>query len=131
MIGRERDVLDEAPARRRVVAPARVARTRVTVRAALFAAAALVAGHALGETPRALLERHACYDCHSNDEAKAGPAFADIATAYRGNPKAVALLAATVRKGAHGSGPWHMPPHPEVSEADADAMVRYILALKK
>jgi cytochrome c551/c552 len=34
-------------------------------------------------------------------------------------------------KGSHGNGPWHMPPHPEVSDADAKAMVRYILSLKK
>lgn len=29
-----------------------------------------------------------------------------------------------------GEGPWHMPPHPEVSDADARRMVRYILSLQ-
>jgi len=29
------------------------------------------------------------------------------------------------------NGPWRMPPHPEVSQADAREMVRYILSLKK
>jgi cytochrome c551/c552 len=32
--------------------------------------------------------------------------------------------------GAHSGGPWHMPPHPEVSKADAVTMARYILAIK-
>jgi len=76
------------------------------------------------------LEQYKCYYCHADQEAKAGPAFVDVAAAYRGKPQAGAILVATVRKGTHGNGPWHMPPHPEVSQADAKLMVRYILSLK-
>jgi cytochrome c len=78
-----------------------------------------------------LLERYKCYFCHADREAKTGPAFADIAARYKGKPQAMATLAAAVRNGRHGDGPWHMPPHPEVSEADAKKMVRYILSLKE
>ena len=78
-----------------------------------------------------MLQRYKCYFCHADNDAKTGPAFVDIAATYKGKPQASALLAAAVRKGGHGSGPWHMPPHPEVSAADAKAMVRYILSLQK
>ena len=78
-----------------------------------------------------MLQQYNCYICHADNDAKTGPAFADIAAAYKGNAKAVDLLATAVRKGSHGNGPWHMPPHPEISEADAKAMVRYILSLQK
>ena len=88
-------------------------------------------GVAQAQVPQALLEQYRCYICHSNDETKTGPAYVDVAGKYRGNPRAVAIVAAVVRKGAHGAGPWHMPPHPEVSDADAKKMARYILSLKK
>ena len=88
------------------------------------------AGAAYAQAPL-LLQQYKCYYCHADNEAKAGPAFVDVGAAYRGKPQAVTVLVATVRKGTHGSGPWHMPPHPEVSEADAKQMVRYILSLKK
>jgi cytochrome c len=78
-----------------------------------------------------LLQQHKCYFCHADNEAKTGPAFVDIAATYKGNAQATSALVAAIRKGSHGSGPWHMPPHPEVSEAEAKAMVRYILSLDK
>ena len=84
--------------------------------------------HAQG--PQALLRQYKCYVCHSDTEAGAGPAYVDVAEKYRGNKEAVKILVATVKKGTHGSGPWHMPPHPEVSDADALTMARYILARK-
>ena len=89
-----------------------------------------VAGLARAQAP-AMLERYKCYFCHSDREPKAGPAFADIAARYRGKPQATPMLVASVRNGRHGEGPWHMPPHPEVSEADAKTMVQYILSLKE
>jgi cytochrome c551/c552 len=81
-------------------------------------------------TARALLERNKCYLCHADNEPKTGPAYVDVATRYRGDPRAASMLIATVKRGAHGAGPWHMPPHPELSDADTKLMVRYILSLK-
>src|SRR5436190_11613869 len=78
----------------------------------------------------ALLQKYKCYICHADNEPKAGPAYVDVAAAYRGNPKAAATLVALIKKGAHGAAPWHMPPHPEVSDAEARTMARYILSLK-
>ena len=94
------------------------------------AAAVLVSGVARGEAPRALLQQYKCYICHADTETKAGPAYVDVAAKYRGAPQAEAMVAAVIRKGLQGGGPWHMPPHPEVSAADARTMARYILSLK-
>jgi cytochrome c len=96
-----------------------------------LAATFFLIGSARAQAPQILLQQYKCYICHADDESKTGPAYTDVATRYRGNPQAVAILTAAIRKGAHGSGPWHMPPHPEVSQADAKRMVYYILSLKK
>ena len=98
-----------------------------------FAAAACSVGVAQAQPPppQVLLQNYKCYICHSNDESKTGPAYADVAARYRNNPRAVSILIATIKKGAHGAGPWHMPPHPEISDADAGKMARYILSLEK
>jgi cytochrome c len=86
-------------------------------------------GVATAQAPETLLQRYKCYICHADKEAKTGPAYADVAARYGGSPQAVTIVASILRKGAHGSGPWHMPPHPEVSDADAKRMARYILSL--
>jgi cytochrome c len=90
-----------------------------------------LAGVVRAQAPQVLLEQYKCYTCHADAESKTGPAYIDVATRYRDNPQAVAMLIAKIKKGAHGSGPWHMPPHPEVSDGDAKKMVQYILSLKE
>jgi cytochrome c len=82
------------------------------------------------QTPQALLREYKCYICHADTDTKAGPAYVDVAARYRGKREAVAAIAAIIRNGRHGGGPWHMPPHPEVSDTDARAMARYILSLE-
>jgi cytochrome c len=96
----------------------------------ILAVAVVVPGDARAQAPL-LLQQYKCYYCHADKEEKAGPAFADVAARYKGKSQAVDRLIATVRRGRHGDGPWHMPPHPEVSEADAKEMVRYILSLQQ
>ena len=81
------------------------------------------------ETTTALFQKYRCSICHADREPGAGPAYVDIASRYRGTPKADARLVALIRKGARSGGPWHMPPHPEVSRAAASQMARYILSL--
>jgi cytochrome c len=96
-----------------------------------LAATFFLIGITRAQAPQILLQQYKCYICHADNESKTGPAFIDVATRYRSNPQAIPILTAAIRKGADGSGPWHMPPHPEVSQADAKRMVRYILSLKK
>ena len=97
---------------------------------AVVLAALGAVGEAQGADAPALLEKYRCTICHGDAEAKAGPAYVDVAAAYRGKPDAEASVVVIIKKGAHGGGPWHMPPHPEVSDADAKAMARYILSRK-
>lgn len=96
----------------------------------LFACAYLAAATAAAQDAQALLHKYRCDLCHAAVGAKTGPAYAEVAQRYRGDPKAEAKLAAFVRKGAHGGGPWPMPPHPEVSAAEARKMARYILSVR-
>jgi cytochrome c len=98
--------------------------------AIMLACGLLAAGTVHAQDASTLLEKYKCNACHGMTEPKTGPAYVDVAARYRGDPKAASALADAIRRGAHGSGPWHMPPHPEISEADARKMVRYILALK-
>jgi cytochrome c551/c552 len=80
--------------------------------------------------PPAALTHHRCYICHSDREALVGPSFADVANAYRDQPNAAARIATEIRAGIKSGGPWHMPPHPEISSKEAREMARYIMSLK-
>jgi cytochrome c len=80
--------------------------------------------------PQALLTHYKCYICHADRETKAGPAYVDVAAQYRKTPDAVSVIALEIRRGLRRGGPWHMPPHPEVSVAEARAMARYIVSLR-
>ncbi len=86
---------------------------------------------ATGPDVQQLLVQYRCTICHADRETLAGPSYADVAQAYRGQKQAAALLAARIRIGARDGGLWHMPPHPEVSKAAADAMARYILSVRE
>ena len=122
---------DRATRRAGAVAPVDPGGTVVKLAALILAAGCAAAGAAQAEDAQALLQKYDCMLCHANDEAKTGPAFIDVADAYRGKPQAAATIAAIVRKGAHGSSPWPMPPSPQVSAADARTIAKYILALRK
>jgi cytochrome c551/c552 len=80
--------------------------------------------------PQALLTHYKCYICHADRETKAGPAYVDVAAQYRKTPDAVSVIALEIRRGLRHGGPWHMPPHPEVSVAEARAVARDIVSLR-
>lgn len=103
----------------------------MVVAAALAAASASVAAPAgPAADVRSLMVANKCYICHENDYPKAGPAFADVAAAYRGDRQAVEHIAAVIRRGQHGSSPWPMPPHPELTREEARRIARYILGVR-
>jgi cytochrome c len=80
----------------------------------------------------ALVAKSNCLTCHKVNEKLIGPAYKDVANKYAGNDTAVTHLAHKVISG--GKGVWGdvmMTPHPELSEADAEQMVKYILLLKQ
>ncbi len=80
--------------------------------------------------PPPSLAAHRCMICHADRETLTGPAFADVARAYQGRRDAVATIAAEIRAGIKSGGPWHMPPHPEISPQEAREMARYILSVQ-
>ena len=54
-----------------------------------------------------------------------------MAKKYAGRADAVARLSAKIKSGGSGVwGPIPMPPHPQVSDAEAEKMASYVLGLK-
>lgn len=80
----------------------------------------------------ALTAEHNCVTCHRPLEPFTGPSYADISEKYRSDKKNIPMLAEKIIKG--GSGNWGtapMIPHPDVSQQDAETMVKYIFLIKK
>lgn len=78
-----------------------------------------------------LIAKSDCLTCHKEDTKVIGPAYKDVAKKYEATDANVKLLAGKIIAG--GQGVWGeipMSPHPQVSQADAETMVRYILSLK-
>jgi cytochrome c5 len=79
----------------------------------------------------ALLEKNGCLACHALDKKVLGPSYKEVAAKYAGDKNALALLEKKVKAGSVGTwGQVPMPPHPQLSDADLQAMVTYILAQK-
>jgi cytochrome c len=79
----------------------------------------------------ALVGKSDCFTCHKIVDASTGPAYEAVAAKYPDNDAVVDSLSKKIIKG--GAGNWGtilMTPHPEISEADAKSMVRYVLSLK-
>lgn len=79
-----------------------------------------------------LVAKSGCFTCHNIKDQLIGPAYAAIADKYESTPENVSMLADKVIKG--GQGVWGevpMTPHPDISKADAETMVRYIMLLNK
>ncbi len=79
-----------------------------------------------------LIGKSDCLTCHKVKEKLIGPAYADVAAKYENNEDNIKMLAGKIIKG--GKGVWGevpMTPHPQISEADAEQMVKYIFLLKK
>src|SRR5262245_631448 len=100
------------------------------VQAAAAPAAAAPAA-AAGGSAEELLKKDGCLVCHATDKKIVGPSYKEVAAKYAADKDALAKLVQKVKDG--GAGVWGqipMPPHPQVSEADLQTMVKYILAQK-
>jgi len=78
-----------------------------------------------------LAKKKNCLACHSVDKKVVGPAYKEVAAKYASDPDAAARLSKKVREG--GVGVWGkvpMPANKQVTEAEADALVKWILSLK-
>ena len=80
-----------------------------------------------------LVAKNDCFTCHQIDDKLNGPPYRQVANKYASYPDTIVThLAHKVISG--GNGVWGevmMTPHPSLSEADAEALVKYILLLKK
>ena len=88
------------------------------------------AAAATAKDGKALIEASDCRTCHKDNDKLIGPAYADVAKKY--TDADVDKLADKVISG--GTGVWGQIPmagHPNVSKEDAEAMVKYILSMKK
>ena len=78
-----------------------------------------------------LVAQSDCLTCHKVDEKLIGPTYRDVANKYENTEANVKMLAEKIIKG--GTGVWGqvaMTPHPAVTPADAETMVKYVLSLK-
>lgn len=75
-----------------------------------------------------LMDASDCMACHSRDKKSIGPTYVNIAQKYKGNDTAIEKLSAKIING--GSGIWGetaMAAHPQISKANAEEIVKYIL----
>lgn len=72
-----------------------------------------------------------CMACHAVGSKLIGPAYKDVAAKYAGQKDAEDKIVKKVMKG--GSGVWGtmpMPANPQVTEAEARTLVKWILSQK-
>lgn len=99
---------------------------------ALFAVAAglsLLSGAAFANADLAKAKN--CMACHATDKKLVGPAYKDVAAKYAKDKDAAAKLAKKIREG--GVGVWGqvpMPANPQVSEAEAQTLAKWVLTIK-
>jgi cytochrome c len=101
---------------------------KLRIALALSIAGAVLAGGA--QADEKLAQAKGCLNCHQVAAKIVGPAYVDVATKYRDDPGAEARLIKKVIDG--GTGVWGQIPMPpnKVSEAEAKALVDWILSLK-
>lgn len=83
-----------------------------------------------------MMEKSDCFTCHALDHKLVGPSYQEVAARYRGSKTSAATvtaLADKILKG--GNGNWNretggvpMTPHPQLTLAQAKAMVKWVLA---
>jgi cytochrome c len=82
------------------------------------------------EDGKALIAKSDCLACHKVEEKLVGPAYTAIATKYPQDQTTLNLLTQKIISG--GNGVWGtvpMAPHPAITAADANKMIKYILTL--
>jgi len=102
------------------------------IRALVVAVGLLLLGGAAQANPQLAKDRN-CFACHGVDKRTVAPypAYREVAAKYANDRDAPARLARKVREG--GVGVWGqvpMPANPQVSEQEAQVLVRWVLSLK-
>lgn len=115
------DTLKPPPAAMPVRAVAAAAATTPAARPAASAAPAE------GGDVKGLLATNACTACHGISNRIVGPGFNEVVARHKGRADLEAYLAGKIRAGSSGVfGAVPMPPQPQLSEADARRIARWI-----
>lgn len=78
-----------------------------------------------------LAQKKNCMACHAVDKKLVGPSYKEVAAKYAGQKDAVDKLAQKVIKGGAGVwGPVPMPANAQVNDAEAKALVQWVLTQK-
>lgn len=78
-----------------------------------------------------LISKSDCMSCHADKSKIIGPSYLDVSNKYQATAENITLLAGKIING--GQGVWGeipMSAHPQLSEEDAEEMVKYILTIK-
>lgn len=76
-----------------------------------------------------LANKNACMACHAVDKKMVGPSYSDVSKKYVGQKDAESQLAKSIKAGGQGKwGPIPMPAQAALSDADALALSKWILA---
>ena len=100
------------------------------MRSIVIAASLLAMAGAVQASPE-LLKKNNCTACHANDKKMVGPAYKDVAAKYASDSAAAEKLAKKIKAGGSGVwGPIPMPANPNLSDADALTLAKYIMSIK-
>ena len=96
---------------------------------AVAAALALASGAAFASADLAKAKN--CLACHTTDKKLVGPAYKDVAAKYASDKDAAGKLAKKIREGGVGTwGQVPMPANPQVSDAEAQTLAKWVLTVK-
>jgi cytochrome c len=77
-----------------------------------------------------LAKNKRCMNCHSLEKKIVGPAYKDIAKKYAGQDVTAKLATKMIKGGAGTWGVIPMPANPQVTQAEAETLVKWVLSLK-
>lgn len=78
-----------------------------------------------------LIEKSDCSGCHKQQDKLVGPSYKEISLKYQNQTDASSMLVEKIITGGKGTwGEIPMTAHPQISQADAEEMVKYILSVK-
>ena len=108
----------------------RIPARRVAVTAEYTKDGVSKAGFSAHDRGRWLIDAGTCLSCHQLNKKSIGPAYTAVAQRYQSDSSAMTRLVTKIRGG--GSGVWGsamMPPHSQLTDAEASQIVGYILSL--
>ena len=75
-----------------------------------------------------LAQKKNCMACHAVEKKVVGPSYKDVAKKYAGQAAAAKLSTKIMKGGAGVWGAIPMPANPQVSQAEADTLAKWVLA---